>query len=73
MKVLGPESSRAIAPDVAWWVCQCGRLVYDHSIRTVPNTGGREYVCTETASGRFEPTDPAFDYAPETGLTRKTR
>lgn len=54
-----------------WWVCRCGRDMTDHSMRTVPNTGGREYVCSRRESGRYEPvTLPDLDYTPEKGLHR---
>lgn len=54
-----------------WWVCRCGRDMTDHSMRTVPNTGGREYVCGRRESKRFEPvTLPELDYTPEKGLHR---
>lgn len=40
-------------------------------MRTIPNTGGREYVCGQRESGRFEPvTLPDLDYSPEKGLHR---
>ena len=55
-----------------WWLCRCGRKVYEHSYRTVPNTGGREIVCTRLESGRFECADPELDYSPEGGLKRKS-
>lgn len=50
-----------------WWVCRCGRKLYEHSSRG----GGREYVCSFNASGRFRPADRTLDYEPETGLTEK--
>lgn len=57
--------------DKPWWFCKCGRKVYDHSMRTVPNTGGREYVCSLTESGRFECANGTHDFHPEYGLTEK--
>lgn len=66
-----PRSYAAAASEgPAWWVCRCGRKLYEHSMRTVPNTGGREYVCTLTASGRAEP-QTGQDYGPESGLREK--
>ena len=56
-----------------WWVCKCGRKVYEHGMRTVPNTGGREYVCSLTDSGRFECADGYRDFSPEGGLVEKAR
>jgi hypothetical protein len=61
----------AIAPASSWVSCRCGRPLYEHGMRTVPSTGGRELVCTLTPSGRFEPRDPGLDYHPEYGLVRK--
>lgn len=56
-----------------WWVCRCGRKLYEHAGRTVPGTGGREYVCSFNRSGRFEPADRTLEYGPEIGLWRKER
>lgn len=67
MRILGPESSRAIAAGIDWGVCKCGRRIYEHSQRTRPNTGGRELVCSQTDSGRFEPAATEFNYD-ENGL-----
>jgi hypothetical protein len=54
-----------------WWVCRCGRPLYEHSARTIPSTGGREHVCGTTQSGRYEPvTLPVLDYSQEKGLHR---
>lgn len=54
-----------------WWVCRCGKTIDRHSMRTIPSTGGREYVCGKTATGRYEPaTLPQLDYTPERGLHR---
>lgn len=54
-----------------WWVCKCGRKLYEHSTRTIPSTGGREHVCSLRESGRFEPvTLPVLDYSHEKGLHR---
>lgn len=68
MRILGPESSRAIAPGVQWWICECGRQLDDHSQRTRPNTGGREIVCSLTDTGRFMPADARWNYD-ENGLS----
>lgn len=68
--ILGPDSSRAIAPGVDWWICRCGRPTFAHSQRTRPNTGGRELVCSLTDSGRFEPAAAGWDYD-ENGLRPK--
>lgn len=54
-----------------WYICKCGRPLYEHSSRTVPNRGGREYVCMSTESGRFEVWDGKHDYDPEYGLAVK--
>lgn len=52
-----------------WWICRCGRPMYLHSMRTRPNTGGREHVCGKLPTGRFEPeTLPLLDYSHEKGL-----
>lgn len=57
------------AAGIDWWVCRCGRALYQHSQRTIPSTGGREHVCGLTRSGRFEPvTLPHLDYSHEKGL-----
>lgn len=54
-----------------WWICRCGRPLADHSMRTIPNTGGREYVCWRLENGRFQPvTLPELDYTPEKGVHR---
>lgn len=54
-----------------WGDCRCGQPLDRHSRRTIPNTGGHEYVCALTASGRFEPlTLPELDYDPQKGLHR---
>lgn len=54
-----------------WWVCRCGRKLWDHSARTIPNTGGKEHTCGLTETHRFEPvTLPALDYSHEKGLHR---
>lgn len=50
-----------------WWVCRCGRKLYDHSSRG----NAREYLCSFNASGWFQPADRTLDYSPETGLTEK--
>lgn len=56
---------------IDWFVCRCGRKLYEHSSRTIPNTGGKENVCGSTQSGRFEPrTLPHLDYSFEKGLHR---
>ena len=55
-----------------WWVCQCGRKLYEHGTRTIPSTGGREHICGRRESGRFEPvTLPVLDYSHEKGLYRR--
>lgn len=52
-----------------WWVCRCGRHLDRHSNRTVPNTGGREAVCSMRESGRFEPvTLPELNYSFDKGV-----
>lgn len=54
---------------IAWFTCRCGRKIYEHGQRTIPNTGGKEHVCARTQSGRFEPrTLPVLDYSNERGL-----
>jgi hypothetical protein len=59
------------ADGIDWFICRCGRPLYDHSQRTIPSTGGREHVCGSTSSGRFEPrTLPVLDYSNEKGLHR---
>lgn len=68
-RVLGAESSKAITSK-AWWICKCGLKLYEHSYRTIPSTGGKEYPCSGTKSGRFEPDVRGLDFG-EYGLTRK--
>lgn len=52
-----------------WWRCRCGRPLYEHSRRRVPNAGHFEYPCPLTASGRFESsTLPAYGYDCNNGL-----
>lgn len=69
--VLGPESSKAVAePDVEWWICKCGRHSDRHSHRSIPNTGGKEIVCRDNPSGRFEPADERYEFTYD-GLKKK--
>lgn len=63
------ERLAAKTPPRHWWVCRCGRHLDRHSARTIPSTGGREYVCSLTKTGRYEPeTLPELDYTPEKGV-----
>lgn len=55
----------------AWYMCLCGRRIYEHAQRTIPSTGGREYICALRPTGRFEPvTLPELDYSLEKGVHR---
>ena len=55
----------------SWWICVCGRKLYEHGVRTVPNTGGKEYVCAQSGTGRFKSeTSPDFVYDNQAGLSR---
>jgi hypothetical protein len=46
-----------------WWICRCGRKLWEHSTRGTAN--GREYVCGVNPSGRFESmTAPRLSYDP---------
>lgn len=47
-------TARDVATERVWWRCRCGRRLYEHSRRRVPNAGTFEYTCGRTASGRYE-------------------
>lgn len=64
---LSPAERRAMTARAS--VCRCGRAIYLHTRRVVPNAGTREYVCGLTRSRRFESaTLPAFEFHSENGL-----
>lgn len=49
--------------------CVCGRMLYEHSRRRVPNSGIFEYTCGRSGTGKFESaTAPAAVYDCNRGL-----
>lgn len=63
-----PQAAVDEAAGRRWWVCRCGRPLYEHSRRKPPSTPAPEYTCARTPSERFESETLRVAYDPNEGL-----